>query len=89
MISVPLTGPRHVVPEYGMRMRLVDSIVAVPLRAIAQGGRPGIEAVALADHVSVPPESEPLADPEICTSPKHRALKVPDPEVPENSVTLH
>ena len=72
-----------------MRIRLLVSSVAVPDREIAQGGRPGIVPVALADHVTVVPDSVPEADPATCTVPRQVALNVPDADVPVNSVTAH
>jgi hypothetical protein len=44
--------------------------------------------VAFADHVSVVPESVPLADPETWIFPRQVALNVPDPEFPVCWVTV-
>lgn len=40
-VSSPLTGPRHVVPEYGMRSVSLSTMTAVPLRENGHDGKPG------------------------------------------------
>jgi hypothetical protein len=46
--SVPLTGPRHVVPEYGIVSVLPPSVMdPTPLREKGQFGKPGTVAVPL------------------------------------------
>ncbi len=67
---------------------LLPSKVAVPESEIAQAsGTPGPPAVAVADQLTVVPVSVPRADPVILRTPTHVAENVPDPLLPENSVT--
>lgn len=40
-VSWPLTGPRHVVPLYGISSVLLSTMCAVPLIENAQDGNPG------------------------------------------------
>ena len=57
-ISTPLTGPRHVVPEYGILIESVPSS-AVPLNDTAHDGRSAAVAVPLPDQLTVVPLSVP------------------------------
>jgi hypothetical protein len=67
----------------------LGSSVADPVIEIVQTGTFGTVAVAFATQFSVLPTRVPLADPETATLPRHVALNVPDPDVPEICVTVH
>ena len=78
----------QVVPEYGMRIWLFASSVAVPETNTGHDGEFGTAPVAVADQVAaVAVVSVAVAEPVTFTLPMHVALKVPDPEVPVNCVT--
>ncbi len=85
---MPLTGPRHVVPEYGTRTES-KPISAVPVSAIAQDVNPGAVPVPLALHVIVDPLSVPSAVPTSFKSFGHDAVNDPFALVPVCSVTFH
>ena len=68
---------------------MLGSSVADPVSEIVQGGWLGTVPVAVADQFSVLPTSVPLADPATAMLPRHVALNVPDPDVPEISATVH
>jgi hypothetical protein len=77
----------HVVPVNGIR-NCVPSKVAVPLSEIGQDAPPGGVPVAVATQVTVLPDRVPVAVPLICIVPRHLALNVPDPVVPEIDVII-
>jgi hypothetical protein len=86
---MPLTLPRHVLPEYGTEIESVP-IVAVPVRAIAHEVRPGPVAFPFALHSSeVGVVNAPWAAPVNLRSPGQLALKDPFAVVPVCSVTFH
>ena len=72
----------HVEPVNGIR-NCAPSKVAVPFSENGHAAPPGVVPVPLAVHVTVEPESVPLAVPVTTIVPKHFALNVPDPDVPE------
>src|SRR4030095_11348887 len=75
--SVPCTGPKQVVPEYGMRSVLpLSSIVPTPLSEKAHG-RPDRLAVPEIASCTVEPFNCPEALPEIFRLLPHCAVKVP------------
>ena len=88
--SVPLTGPRHDVPEYGMR-KPVGVISTVPASATAQLLLPGTDAVAVPVQLIVLPLIVACAVPlpDICTLPLQVAAKVPETEVADTLVIVH
>jgi hypothetical protein len=65
-VSSPLTGPRHVVPEYGTRSVLLSMICEVPERVNGQDGSPGTTAVPFTVYgTALPliwPEAVPLPE---------------------------
>jgi hypothetical protein len=87
--SIPLTGPRHVVPEYGMLIESVPT-VALPPIAIEQDVRPGAVALPDAFHVMVVGlVKDPCAVPVSLRSPAHVALNEPRADVGVCSATVH
>ena len=86
---MPLTGPRHVVPAYGMLMDSVPT-VALPPIAIEQDVRPGAVALPDAVHVMVVGlVKDPCAVPVSLRSPAHVALNEPRADVGVCSATVH
>jgi hypothetical protein len=88
---VPLTGPRHVVPEYGIRSVLaLSSIVPVPLSEIGHVGNPGRLALPVTVIGTVVLLTNcPDAVPVIVTPPAHTAENVPVTDVVVWLLTLH
>lgn len=80
--SVPLTAPKQVLPEYGIR-RPVLVTSTVPLSAIEQLLLPGTEPTAVPLHVMLLPETDALAEPlpDTFTLPLHVAENDPDTPV--------
>jgi hypothetical protein len=79
--SIPLTGPRQVVPWYGTTIESVP-IVALPVNLIAQEVRPGAAAFPSALHAMAPEEvKDPCALPVSFKSFAQVALNEPLAEV--------
>lgn len=72
----------HVVPLNGIR-NCVPSKVAVPFSEKGQAAPAGVTPAPVAVQVTADPESMPLAVPATGIEPKHLALNVPEPDVPE------
>lgn len=88
---MPLTGPRHVVPEYGIR-KPAGIISIVPLSDTAQLLLPGTDAMPVPVQLIVPfGESVACADPLplIGTLPLQVAEKVPAADVAVMLVIVH
>jgi hypothetical protein len=88
---VPETGPRHVDPEYGMRI-MSPYIVAVPVRETSHAVTPGPVAPAVARTgtvVGLAALSSPHAEPEAVRLPAQRAKKMPEIIVAVWLVTRH
>ena len=87
-ISTPDTCPRHVEPEYGIRIDSTPSS-AVPVSTTLHVGADGVAASAFADHVITDPVSVPVAVPDTFRSPEQDALNDPFAEFDVCSVGLH
>lgn len=88
-VSWPLTGPRHVVPLYGICRVLLSTMCAVPLIENGQDGKPGTEPVPVTVYgTSLPlicPDAVPAAEMPLA----HVAENVPDSDVDVWLVTCH
>ena len=83
MICVPLTGPRHVVPEYGIRIPPSLVRLALPEAAIAQLPVPDPVAVPVTLQLIDVPANVPVPVPVTWSVPKHVAENVPEPVSPD------
>src|SRR5262245_36400082 len=75
-VTVPESGPRQVVPEYG-NLIVSPAIGPEPLRENAQFGTFGIEPVPVTVAESVEFSMCPVALPLMLALPRHTAVKVP------------
>ena len=89
MIWVPLTGPRQVVPVYGIWMPPSGVRLALPEAAIAQVPPPEPVAVPVTLQSIEVPEKVPVPTPVTWRVPKQVAENVPEPVRPETSVIDH
>ena len=76
-VSLPDSGPRQVVPEYGIVSVWLSTIVPVPLNENGQVGTPGRLAVPLAITGTWLPFNDPEIVPETVSPPGHWSENVP------------